>query len=104
MHIHYSNTYITLYTLDSQFLATASRDRLIHVFTAEGNNYQHVQTLDEHSASITSVKFTGMCTQEIISSQFHWYVHSGDYIEHHKVVQRSVWLGNQVLSIISPPT
>ena len=45
--------------LDLQFLATASRDRLIHVFTTEDSNYNHVQTLDDHSASITAVKFTG---------------------------------------------
>lgn len=81
MHIHNSNTHITLYTLDSQFLATASRDRLIHVFTTEGNNYQHVQTLDEHSASITSVKFTGTtCTQEITLSTTNtkWYKGASD--------------------------
>jgi len=52
---------------DSQFLATASRDRLIHVFTTEGNNYQHVQTLDEHSASITSVKFTARDNLQLLS-------------------------------------
>ena len=46
--------------LDLQFLATASRDRLIHVFTTEDSNYNHVQTLDDHSASITAVKFTGV--------------------------------------------
>ena len=46
------------HTLDQQYLATSSRDRLIHVFTC-GSTYQHMQTLDEHSASITSIKFTG---------------------------------------------
>ncbi|XP_077476735.1 mitogen-activated protein kinase-binding protein 1 [Stigmatopora argus] len=39
-----------------QFLATASRDRLIHVLDAMCN-YQLVQTLDEHSSSITAVRF-----------------------------------------------
>nr|XP_033807792.1 mitogen-activated protein kinase-binding protein 1 isoform X2 [Geotrypetes seraphini] len=37
-------------------LATASRDRLIHVLDA-GKDYSLQQTLDEHSSSITSVKF-----------------------------------------------
>ncbi|XP_056152267.1 mitogen-activated protein kinase-binding protein 1 [Lampris incognitus] len=37
-------------------LATASRDRLIHVLDA-GKEYSLLQTLDEHSSSITSVRF-----------------------------------------------
>uniref|UniRef100_H3AH62 Mitogen-activated protein kinase binding protein 1 n=1 Tax=Latimeria chalumnae TaxID=7897 RepID=H3AH62_LATCH len=37
-------------------LASASRDRLIHVLDA-GNDYSLQQTLDEHSSSITAVKF-----------------------------------------------
>ncbi|KAM4633751.1 mitogen-activated protein kinase-binding protein 1-like [Polymixia lowei] len=39
-----------------KLLATASRDRLIHVLDAE-NDYGLVQTLDEHSSSITAVRF-----------------------------------------------
>ncbi|CAN9501919.1 unnamed protein product [Ophioblennius macclurei] len=39
-----------------QLLATASRDRLIHVLDA-GQDYSLVQTLDEHSSSITAVRF-----------------------------------------------
>ena len=41
-------------------MATASRDRLIHVFDAK-DDYQFLQTLDEHSAAITSVKFACAC-------------------------------------------
>uniref|UniRef100_A0A8P4G175 Mitogen-activated protein kinase binding protein 1 n=1 Tax=Dicentrarchus labrax TaxID=13489 RepID=A0A8P4G175_DICLA len=41
-----------------QLLATASRDRLIHVLDA-GRDYSLVQTLDEHSSSITAVRFAG---------------------------------------------
>lgn len=41
-----------------QLLATASRDRLIHVLDA-ANDYNLVQTLDEHSSSITAVRFAG---------------------------------------------
>ena len=41
-----------------QLLATASRDRLIHVLDA-GRDYGLVQTLDEHSSSITAVRFAG---------------------------------------------
>ncbi|XP_012682239.2 mitogen-activated protein kinase-binding protein 1 isoform X2 [Clupea harengus] len=39
-----------------KLLATASRDRLIHVLDAE-REYSLVQTLDEHSSSITAVRF-----------------------------------------------
>ncbi|XP_049446421.1 mitogen-activated protein kinase-binding protein 1-like isoform X1 [Epinephelus fuscoguttatus] len=39
-----------------KLLATASRDRLIHVLDAE-DDYSLVQTLDEHSSSITAVRF-----------------------------------------------
>ena len=38
------------------FLSSASRDRLIHVFDV-GQQYGLVQTLDDHSSAITSVKF-----------------------------------------------
>lgn len=37
-------------------LVSGSRDRLIHVFDAQ-NNYSLIQTLDEHSAAVTAVKF-----------------------------------------------
>ena len=39
-------------------MATSSRDRLIHVFKV-GPEYSFLQTLDDHSASIPSVKFNG---------------------------------------------
>ncbi|XP_051723253.1 mitogen-activated protein kinase-binding protein 1 isoform X2 [Ctenopharyngodon idella] len=39
-----------------KLLATASRDRLIHVLDAE-QEYGLLQTLDEHSSSITAVRF-----------------------------------------------
>uniref|UniRef100_A0A8C8F762 Mitogen-activated protein kinase binding protein 1 n=1 Tax=Oncorhynchus tshawytscha TaxID=74940 RepID=A0A8C8F762_ONCTS len=39
-----------------KLLATASRDRLIHVLDAE-QEYSLLQTLDEHSSSITAVRF-----------------------------------------------
>lgn len=44
--------------IDRRLLASASRDRLIHVFDVE-NGYRILQTLDDHSSSITSVKFIG---------------------------------------------
>ncbi|XP_059479943.1 mitogen-activated protein kinase-binding protein 1 [Neocloeon triangulifer] len=43
-------------TTKKRFLASASRDRLIHVFNAD-DNYSFLQTLDDHSSSITAVKF-----------------------------------------------
>lgn len=51
-------------------LASASRDRLIHIFNPE-KNYSLEQTLNDHSASITAVKFTGehvriqLCTNTV---------------------------------------
>ncbi|KAE8751323.1 hypothetical protein FOCC_FOCC001894 [Frankliniella occidentalis] len=39
-----------------KLLASASRDRLIHVFSVE-EDYNFVQTLDDHSSSITAVRF-----------------------------------------------
>uniref|UniRef100_A0A671LJD6 Mitogen-activated protein kinase-binding protein 1-like n=1 Tax=Sinocyclocheilus anshuiensis TaxID=1608454 RepID=A0A671LJD6_9TELE len=41
-----------------KLLATASRDRLIHVLDAD-QEYSLLQTLDEHSSSITAVRFAG---------------------------------------------
>lgn len=41
-----------------KLLATASRDRLIHVLDAD-KEYGLLQTLDEHSSSITAVRFAG---------------------------------------------
>ncbi|KAH9499537.1 Mitogen-activated protein kinase-binding protein 1, partial [Bulinus truncatus] len=45
------------YTKHGKFLATSSRDRLIHVFDVD-QNYGLVQTLGDHSSSITAVRFT----------------------------------------------
>ncbi len=42
-------------------LASASRDRLIHIFDME-NKCNLVQTVYDHSASITAIKFTGEFT------------------------------------------
>ncbi|KAJ3229901.1 hypothetical protein HDU78_008779 [Chytriomyces hyalinus] len=42
-----------------ELLATGSRDRLIHVFSLRRNGImQLIQTLDEHTSSITGVKFS----------------------------------------------
>ncbi|KAG9348361.1 hypothetical protein JZ751_002096 [Albula glossodonta] len=41
-------------------LASASRDRLIHIFNIE-RDYSLEQTVYDHSASITAIKFTGVC-------------------------------------------
>jgi WD40 repeat protein len=38
------------------FLASASRDRLIHIFDVK-QQYSFLQTMDDHSSSITAVKF-----------------------------------------------
>ncbi|KAH0631589.1 hypothetical protein JD844_005987 [Phrynosoma platyrhinos] len=47
-------------------LASASRDRLIHVLNVE-KNYKLEQTLDDHSSAITAVKFTGNGNIQMIS-------------------------------------
>lgn len=39
-------------------LASAGRDRLVHIFNASDNNYTPISTLDSHSSSVTVVKFT----------------------------------------------
>lgn len=44
--------------IDRKLLASASRDRLIHVFDVL-QGYSIMQTLDDHSSSITSVRFIG---------------------------------------------
>ncbi|KAF6289352.1 WD repeat domain 62 [Rhinolophus ferrumequinum] len=47
-------------------LASASRDRLIHVLNVE-KNYKLEQTLDDHSSSITAIKFAGNGDIQMIS-------------------------------------
>ncbi|XP_053123806.1 WD repeat-containing protein 62 [Hemicordylus capensis] len=47
-------------------LASASRDRLIHVLNV-GKNYKLEQTLDDHSSAITAVKFAGNGDIQMIS-------------------------------------
>lgn len=42
---------------DRLLLASSSRDRLIHIFDASSPRYDLIQTLDDHSAAITSVRF-----------------------------------------------
>lgn len=49
------------------FLASASRDRLIHVFNVE-KGYVLEETLDDHSSSITAVKFACRDTQVLLIS------------------------------------
>ncbi|XP_033096520.1 mitogen-activated protein kinase-binding protein 1-like isoform X2 [Anneissia japonica] len=49
-------------------LASASRDRLVHVFNLE-DDYSLVETIDDHSSSITAVSFADVNGQlELISS------------------------------------
>ena len=42
-----------------QFLASASRDRMVHIFQCPPGqvDYQHAQSLPDHSAAVTAVKF-----------------------------------------------
>lgn len=53
----------TRYSLDMpRLLASASRDRLIHVFNVD-QGYNFLQTLDDHSSSITAVRFFNQTNQ-----------------------------------------
>ncbi|XP_066601147.1 mitogen-activated protein kinase-binding protein 1 isoform X2 [Prorops nasuta] len=46
----------------AKLLASASRDRLIHVFSVD-QEYNFLQTLDDHSSSITAVRFFNQTNQ-----------------------------------------
>lgn len=59
-----------------QLLATAGRDRLIHVLDA-GSEYRLVQTLDEHSSSITAVRFAGQDLIQYLSTVFRYFYLTG---------------------------
>jgi len=48
-------------------LATASRDRLVHIFDID-HDYGLVQTLDDHSSAITAVRFTELDSQLMMLS------------------------------------
>jgi len=51
------------HSLDApRLLASASRDRLIHVFSVD-QEYNFLQTLDDHSSSITAVRFFNQLNQ-----------------------------------------
>lgn len=51
------------HSLDNpKLLASASRDRLIHVFCVN-EGYNFLQTLDDHSSSITAVRFFNQTNQ-----------------------------------------
>ncbi|XP_036150133.1 LOW QUALITY PROTEIN: mitogen-activated protein kinase-binding protein 1, partial [Monomorium pharaonis] len=51
------------HSLDApRLLASASRDRLIHVFSVD-QGYNFLQTLDDHSSSITAVRFFNQSNQ-----------------------------------------
>ena len=54
-------------------LATGSRDRLIHIFDVS-DNYNHVHTIDHHSASITAVNFSSKNINVIIAEYMHMYM------------------------------
>ena len=46
------------------YLATASRDRLIHLFDAK-NNFEFLTTLEEHSSCVTAVRFLAPDTSDL---------------------------------------
>ena len=46
------------------YLATASRDRLVHLFDAK-NNFEFLRTLEEHSSCVTAVRFLAPDTSDL---------------------------------------
>ena len=40
------------------YLATASRDRMIHIFSNIETHYHPIQSIPDHSAAVTAVRFT----------------------------------------------
>ena len=59
-HFLWSQTWVLLTVSEFSLLASAGRDRLIHVFDCE-DNFNLLQTIDDHSASITSIRFNSEC-------------------------------------------
>jgi WD40 repeat protein len=56
LETHHCEILTIAFSETNQFMASAGRDRLIHIYNLE-NNFQLVQTLDDHSSSILSLKF-----------------------------------------------
>ncbi|CAG8614166.1 13200_t:CDS:10, partial [Ambispora leptoticha] len=77
-------------------IATASRDRILHIFDIN-NSFQLIQTLGDHSAAITAVKFTNDGGRLIScgadkSIIFRSRQHSGDapyYVTYHNISGRA---------------
>ena len=58
------------------YLVSASRDRLMHVFDIR-RDYELVQTISDHSAIVTSVKFVGESVRDkinIIEMRMHFWL------------------------------
>lgn len=52
--------------LGVHYLASASRDRMIHIFTnSERSIYEPIQSLPDHSASVTAVNFASYKDQQL---------------------------------------
>lgn len=48
------------------YLASASRDRMVHIFTNNGTSgYEPIQSLPDHSASVTAVSFASCKDQQL---------------------------------------
>ena len=48
------------------YLASASRDRMVHIFTNnETKGYEPIQSLPDHSASVTSISFVRSTDQKL---------------------------------------
>ncbi|CAI2177185.1 1880_t:CDS:10 [Funneliformis geosporum] len=74
-------------------IATASRDRILHVFDIN-SNFKLIQTLDDHSSSITAIKFTNDGGRLIScgadkSIIFRSRQNAGSYVSHHNISGRA---------------
>ncbi|CAG8514111.1 17328_t:CDS:10 [Acaulospora morrowiae] len=95
-------------------IATASRDRILHVFDIN-NNYHLIQTLDDHSSSITAIKFTSdggrliSCgaDKSIIFRSRQSSGNSHHYVTHHNIPGRAtvfdmdIDISNRYVSTVS---
>ena len=60
-HVHLPSS------LDTHYMASASRDRMVHVFSsrASRSGYEPIQSVPDHSASVTAISFTTNKEQEL---------------------------------------
>ncbi|KAF1808897.1 WD40 repeat-like protein [Eremomyces bilateralis CBS 781.70] len=89
---------------DEVFLATASRDRTIQIFKLNGDNWELVQTLDEHVGAVTGIDFSKDGTRLISASSDRTMVirESASYVEDGKAL--NAYLISRTVTLKATPT